>query len=97
MRKDDTFMGRCRRLKRVIDRRLGKPGWLPWLTNVPLAVGVMVSLNLLMSMLVGLLSGSQVVKTIMSVFVGFFSYYAAWIIVGWLHVKRVRWVMRRMW
>lgn len=71
------------------------PGWRPWLTTALVAL-VMSSLILVTTALVGMLPGPKDVQTVGGVLAGFFSYWAAWVVVGWLHVKRLRWVTRAM-
>lgn len=89
-------MATSRRLRDVVFRKMSRPGWRPWLANVPLVSLTMVALVLLTSALVSLLPGPKDVRTIAGFVAGFFSYHAAWVVVGWLHVKRQRWAMRAM-
>jgi len=96
VRKDTGFMGTTRRLRRVVDRRISMAGWWPWFANVPLLAAVLTGLILLTSALVERLPGPQDVRTIGAILAGFFSYWATWVVVGWLHVKRLRWAMRAL-
>ena len=97
MKDKDGFMATSRRLRRLVDRKISAPGWRSWLANVPLLAVTMGLLILVVSTLAGLLPGPQDLRSVVAGFGGFFSYHAAFVVVGWLHVKRVRWTMRSAW
>ncbi len=65
--------------------------------NVTFIAMMAVMLIIVISTLTSLLPGPQAVKHVVGGLGGFFSYHAAFVVVGWLHVKRLRWTMRSAW